>query len=634
MGIVDVFVRDLLIIMRIHTFAFGIGLSAMLAVSWPSGEAVAQTITDQYGTEILTEVLPPVTRRKVQQTQSVLHSGGGVAPIAVDKRGRFHLGGGSQKDNLLVNQMLGVVLLPTPSDVRPNGWPGVEGIWHDFEEFPKEVGFTLQDYIGRPVSLSSLDQMVKDVIVAYREGDRPVVDVLLPEQDITSGVVQLVVVESKLNRIRVEGVDVDTEEYIRSQMRVRKGEVVRTSDVLRDLSWVNKKPYRKVDLTYDSDPIFGTTDIVIKNYEERANWFYSGYEDSGTAFLGRDRLIVGFNLGDVFGPDRSLSYQFSSDFDFEHIRANTLVYTQDLPWRHSFTLLASFVSIESSLPLPFLAFPNVTNGENVQLSARYTVPLQSTENKTRQLDFGFDWKSIESNLEYIGSSPVNLLAANNRNPYEVYQFSVGYSETIQHRRAVTEFNIRGVWSPGDFSNQNTALVFAGNRPGSSSDYFYGTAGIEHNQELYKDWALRFKMEGQVASENLQASELFGAGGFDTVRGFEQRELVGDQGFWGTIELYTPDLALSRIFDWENESDELRFLGFFDAASVEQSSVVPAAPFGLINQRQIGSVGVGLRWSYSDWFKLRADYGYPVYTDTNRVGLNESGRFHIGATATF
>ncbi len=616
--------------MRIPTFAFGIGLSAALAVASPLLESSAQTITDQYGTEILTDVLPPATQSRVQQTQSVMQSGGGQGPIAVDNRGRYDLGptgrgGTPQDEEYLVNQMLGVVLLPTPGDVRPDGWPGVEGIWHDFENFPKQVGFALQNYIGKPVSLSSLDQMVKDVIVAYREGDRPVVDVLLPEQDITSGVVQLVVIESKLARVRVEGVDADTEQFLRSQMRVRNGEVIRASEVLRDLSWVNRSPYRKVDLVYAPGLEFGTTDVILKNYESRANWFYTGYEDSGTNFLGRDRLIVGFNFGDVFGPDRSLSYQFTSDLDFEHVRANSLVYTRSLPWKHSFTVLASFVSVESALIPVAAGAVGTTAGENVQLSARYTIPLSAPASRKREIDFGFDWKSNATNLEFGGAAAGFLAGV----PYEIFQFSLGYAETIQHRRGVTQFNIRGVWSPGDFNNFNSVETFAANRFLSSPDYFYGLASVEHQQRIYNDWSLRFKMQGQVASENLQASEQLGAGGYDSVRGFEQREMVGDQGFWGTVELYTPDLSLARIFDWENESDSLRFLGFFDAASLE--SVVPL-PGSLVNQTQIGSVGVGLRWNYSDWFKFRADYGYPVFTDN--VNLNESGRFHIGATATF
>lgn len=611
------------------------GISALAVVSLSGVSFAQQTVTDQYGTEILIDVLPPTVQNKVYETQSVLDTGGGEGPLKVDKLGRFYMGNGTGKggvsggpsdEEYLVNQLLGVVLLPRPGDVRPDGWPGVEGIWHDFQDFPRAVGLVLQSYIGKPVSLGSLDQMVKDVIVAYREGDRPVVDVLIPEQDITSGVVQLVVIESELARIRVEGVDADTEEYIRSQMRVKKGEVIRASDVLRDLSWINRSPYRKIDMVYAPGYEFGTTDVILKSYQTRANWFYTGYEDSGTDYLGQDRIIFGFNMGDVFGPNKSLSYQYTGDLDFEHVRANSLVYTQALPWRHWMTVLASYVSIDSDL-IPIAPGQNIdSNGDNVQLSGRYGIPLDGTSNRQREMDFGFDWKSNGNDLEFIDFANSNFQISNAR--VEIFQFSLGYQETIQHAKGVSQFDIRGVFSPGDFNNQNSDAVFNSSRAGSSSDYFYAIASFEHQHRLRDDWSARFKVQAQESNGNLQASEQLGAGGYDTVRGFDQRVARGDHGAWGTFELYTPEISLARIGDWENETDSLRFLGFFDAANLGNEDLLPGEP----SSYQIGSVGVGLRWNYSDWFKFRLDYGYPVFTEN--VIADESGRFHIGATATF
>ena len=148
--------------MRIQRFVSGL---AGLAVTAFASSAIAQhTVTDQYGTEILVDVLPPQVQSRVQQTQSVLDSGGGEGPIEVDELGRFDLGNaggkgssfGASQDEYLVNQLLGVVLLPSPGEVRLDGWPGVEGIWHDFEDFPQPVGHALQNNIGKPVSLSSL----------------------------------------------------------------------------------------------------------------------------------------------------------------------------------------------------------------------------------------------------------------------------------------------------------------------------------------------------------------------------------------------------------------------------------------------------------------------------------------------
>lgn len=615
--------------MRIQKLLSLLGLG-LIALS-PNIVTAQGTVTDQYGTEILMDVLPPETQGKVYDTRSVLDSGGGEGPLKVDKLGRFTLGdqGQSQSDEYLVNRMLGVVLLPRPGDVRSDGWPGVEGIWHDFDQFPREVGLVLQNYLGKPVSLSSLDQMVREVIVAYREGDRPVVDVLLPEQDITSGVVQLVVIESQLARVRVEGVDVDTEEFIRAQMRVRKGEVIRGSEVLRDLAWINRSPYRKVDMAYAPGYEFGTTDIILKPTTGRMNWFYVGYEDSGVDFLGPDRLIFGFNWGDVFGDDRSLSYQFTSDLDFEHVRGHSMVYTQNLPWRHWLTVLASYVSVHSDpIALGGGAFLN-SDGTNTQLSARYGIPLEGKNNSTREMDFGFDWKSNGNNLEF-GGALAGLVAnptANTR--VEIFQFSLGYKETIQHKRGVSQFDIRGVYSPGNFNDHNSDAQFTLARFGSSADYFYGNASFEHQHRLREDWSTRLKVTGQVASRNLQASEQLGAGGYDTIRGFDSRIVRGDHGFWGTFELYTPELSIGRISDWENETDSLRFLAFFDAASLGNETLLP----GEAGEQQIASVGIGARWKYSDWFTFRMDYGYPIITD-NVVGADESGRFHVGATATF
>ena len=83
-----------------------------------------------------------------------------------------------------------------------------------------------------------------------------------------------------------------------------------------------------------------------------------------------------------------------------------------------------------------------------------------------------------------------------------------------------------------------------------------------------------------------------------------------------------------MLNWENETDSLRFLGFFDAAVLGNEDLLVNEPSSF----ELGSVGIGLRWTYSDWFKFRLDYGYPVFTEN--VNADESGRFHLGATATF
>lgn len=628
----------------------GVASAAVL----PQSGFTQNTVTDEFGTTYITDTLPPAIQGDIQTTRQIMRNGGGQGPIQVDKRNRFSISqnrnytgtavGNTGGEELLVNQLLGVVLVPTPGDVRPSGWHGVEGVWHDFKDFPPEVGWALQKYLREPVSLTSLDRMVKDVIVAYREGDRPVVDVLLPEQDITSGVVQLVVIESKLSRIRVEGVDVDTEEYIRSQMRVRKGEVIRSSEILHDLAWLNRSPYRKVDLAYAPGREFGSTDVILKPYMSKTNSVFIGFDDSGTEFLGEERFNFGFNLGEFGNPGRSLAYQFTSDFDFEHVRANSVVYSHDLPWRHNLTLLASFVDIHGHIPLGG-GLPDIeTEGFNWQLSARYNIPLKSKERDfcpplfgdiqvRRDLHFGYDFKSNENDLEFGGILGQVIGDALN-NQVEIHQLTAGYKEVWQHPGGVSQLDVAGFFSPGNISNHNTDAVFNRARFGSESTYKYVTASFEHQHRLMQDWSMRFKTQGQIADGNLQASEQIGAGGYDIVRGFDQRVIRGDEGIWTTVELYSPEMSFGRIFDWPNAHgpcvDSFRPLAFFDAAAVSNVDLLP----GEANSQTIASVGAGFRWTYNDFFRLRFDYGKPVMSADVPDSVDTSGRFHIGATATF
>lgn len=641
------------------------------------------------------DALPPSTQRAVNQSRAIMQNGGGSGPLRVDQQNRYHIsqnpdytGVGTDLDSgqeeLLVNKLLGVVLVPTPGDVRPGGWPGVEGVWHDFKDFPAEVGWALQCYLHKPVSLTSLDEMVKDVIIAYREADRPVVDVLLPEQDITSGVVQLIVIESKLARIRVEGVDTDTEEYIRSQMRVRKGEVIRSSEVLHDLAWINRSPYRKVDLAHAPGLDFGTTDIILKPYYTKKDSWFVGYEDSGTELLGNERFLAGFNMGEFFGdPTQSLAYQYTSDWDFEHVHAQSVVYSKDLPWRHNITFLASFADIDTqfqSITGLFSPFINryESFGFNWQLSMRYNIPLKSKETylceplfgtiqRRRDMAFGFDFKTNDNNFNVFPNTSVpgglnaaqaaQFLANNqaladslsNSVSQEIYQFVYNYKEYWQHPKAVSQLDFTTYFSPGNFSQHNTDRTFSfpevpNSRPGlPSATYAYVNASFEHQRRLIQEWSMRGKVMGQLASDTLLSSEKFGAGGYDRVRGFDQRIILGDEGVYGTFELWAPEISLARIFDWPYAhgpcTDSLRLLAFVDAAAVKDKVEGAEA-------QSIASVGIGMRYTYNDFFDLRVDWGHPVMTDNVLVQnasspvspvaipLDETGRFHIGATATF
>jgi len=179
------------------------------------------------------------------------------------------------------------------------------------------------------------------------------------------------------------------------------------------------------------------------------------------------------------------------------------------------------------------------------------------------------------------------------------------------------------------------------RQNAEESYYIQRVQIARLQSLYfgaapkttsKDWSLFLKVEGQVADGALIPAEQFAVGGMNTVRGYEERTLLGDHGAVATLELRAPilqDLA-TRPFgrqasgqDPKTFVDRMQMLLFVDAGFISRSELLQ----GEEGTESIASAGVGFRWALSRYAQVRADVGYrfeELYEQDRGVG------FHLSA----
>jgi hemolysin activation/secretion protein len=129
----------------------------------------------------------------------------------------------------------------------------------------------------------------------------------------------------------------------------------------------------------------------------------------------------------------------------------------------------------------------------------------------------------------------------------------------------------------------------------------------------RDWSLFFKFEGQYADGALIPAEQFAVGGANTVRGYEERALLGDHGGFATLELRSPifqniltRVRLGRKEQAENRNiDRIQGLLFADGGFISRAELLQ----GEERTESIYSLGLGIRWSFSRFAQLRADAGY-------------------------
>ncbi|MFT5468933.1 MAG: hemolysin activation/secretion protein, partial [Verrucomicrobiales bacterium] len=405
----------------------------------------------------------------------------------------------------------------------------------------------------------------------------------------------------------------------KSQIRTEKGEVLRSSELMGDLAWMNRSPYRRVDLVYAPGFEFGTTDLILRTNEIDPFTAYWGYENSGNDLLGEHRWVGGMTWAEAWGPDRTLSYQLTTDLEFDTISSHSMVYSMPLPWRQSLTLLGSYV--DSAATVDIDGTPLDISGTSWQLSTRWAMPLKSIwENTSHELEIGTDFKSSNNNLEFGGAEFFDATT-------HIYQASIGYNLLAQGKKGATRIDLTGYISPGGIDDRNDDETFQQARADASSGYVYGTFGIEHSHRLPKEMTLRLRGQGQVSADNLLASEQLGIGGPSTVRGYDTSVARGDQGVLFSAELYSPTYSIADKFDWRGTTDELRFLAFVDYAAVSNANAAP----GELDDQNLLSVGVGARWVYDDWLRFRLDVGFPIDETVADPDAVESVRYHIGVT---
>lgn len=425
-------------------------------------------------------------------------------------------------------------------------------------------------------------------------------------------------------------------------MRLRPGDPIDSQKLLDDLNRVNHNPFRQVDAQFKQGAQIGQSDIILQSQEAFPLRLYTGYENSGTKLTGEDRLLAGFNWGNALGLDHQLNYQYMTDPDFEFVKAHSASYLIPLPWHHDLIFFGSYVDARSDLGAVSTNFNQFSqHGTSYQISMRYDVPLPGP-NQYVHHDFalGFDFKVSDNNLLFGGDTVT-------KSSPDVAQVVATYNALRRDPYGQTSLDVEGYFSPGNIDRDNTEQMLERLRPGVSADYFYLRGSVERVARLPHDFSWDIKLAGQVATDRLPPSEMLGVGGYDTVRGYEERTANGDQGWIFSNELRTPPTSLLRFLPLHlavprattapgekplasQYPDQLQFLCFWDYGTAHLLYHLPGEDANV----ELSSVGIGFRYVINPWLTVRFDYGWQLNPDPVSATSSESSRADMAVLLSY
>lgn len=486
-----------------------------------------------------------------------------------------------------------------------------------------EVDRVVAPFAGQRRDFGDVQRALEALQEAYRVRGYSAVQVYLPEQELARGEVQLRVVEARIARLEVSGNKYFDEANIRRSLpALAAGATPNANVVAKNLKLANENPAKQTNVVLRAGAKEGEVDARVDVVDESPSKWFLTLDNTGTPQTGYHRVGVGYQHANLANRDHAITLQYVTSVE-EPSQVGIYSIGYHLPLYHlgaSMDFVAGYSDVDAGstqTPSGALTF----SGRGGVVGARFNWHLDHHAGYDHKVVFGLDHRMYRNacSLGTFGPAGCGAAAAT----FNLTPVSATYAGTYTYPTGRVAFYAGASANIGGGSRGDTQALSAA-RANADAHYWLARAGLDWGQALPGDWQLRARLDAQHADEVLVPPEQFGIGGANSVRGFLERERADDRGHFGSLELYTPELATSvGLKDWN-----LRLLAFYDFGRVVRIDPLP----GEQHRDGIASAGIGVRVALPKRFSLRFDVANIV--DPGGTRERNHTRFSFGSVLSF
>jgi hemolysin activation/secretion protein len=449
----------------------------------------------------------------------------------------------------------------------------------------------LKKFLGDHYGLEGLQEAADELEREFRKQGFAFYRVTLVPQKLEKGVIKLLVTEFKIDSISIKGNEhYSSANIMRNLPTLEKGKAPNTAVLSRSMSMANALPSKSLKLQF-AESETGGIEARATVKDENPNFWFASLNNTGTDETGKWRLTGGYQFTNLFDRDHSMSLSYTlSPSDTSAVKQYGVYYK--VPFYESGSQFSALLA-RSDVNSGVVAQNFEVSGAGTILQLRYVKTLLQNGAYKQEFEFGLDNKLFDNDVTFFGSPQTGTGKVLSR------PISVSYNGSWATAGSSVDFNLGAFTNIAGGSNNQDA-DYNNLRAGATADWTTLHYGFGYNRVLGTSWFFRFKTSGQQSSDLLISGEQFGIGGIYSVRGFEERTLLGDSGVQANFELWAPGFSRWNI----------RPLVFIDMGHVETNQQTP----GLPDSHDIASTGAGLRWSLDNRLNMILDVGYVLNGD--------------------
>lgn len=417
-------------------------------------------------------------------------------------------------------------------------------------------------------------------------------------QEITNGIVQIQVVEGEIEQIEIQGLKRLQDYYIRSRLERVTQPPLNQQKLQNGLALLQLDPLIQ---TIQAELTTGSTSgksVLLINLEEAKALNLEISTDNyrppnigsyeGTIALSHDNVL---GWGDRFSGE----YSITEGLNLYNFHYNVPINPMDG------RIGLHYWNTDSQVTETLFNIFDIRN-QTQTFSVEYRQPVYRIPQNEWTLGLNLDIRNNRSSLEGV-SFCFSQPCRNGKTNITVLRFSQEWLNRAPNQilAARSQFNF------GIDAFDATVVNIEPNQ-----EFFSWLGQFQFVNRFNNDWLLLGRFYAQLAGDPLPIIEQFSLGGIDTVRGYEQNQIVTDNALLGSLELRIP---------LTQDPTVLQITPFIEGGTGWNKLLPDPDPATL------GGIGVGLRWLVVDGLTVRLDYAIPLVSlENSGNSLQEQGLY--------
>ncbi|MEM6403268.1 MAG: ShlB/FhaC/HecB family hemolysin secretion/activation protein [Cyanobacteria bacterium P01_D01_bin.116] len=470
----------------------------------------------------------------------------------------------------------------------------------------------IENNLPKTFSLQELLQIAAEVASFYAEKGYSTSGAIISIPEATRnqqrGIVNIKVIEGKLEEINVTGSRRLNGSYIKSRLGVSLDKPLNIEGLQERLQLLSLNPLiKQVSAQLSAGSRQGLSVLNVEFKEAKSFNTTLSLDNGRSPSVGSFQRQIFAREGNVTGLGDALSLGYSNTDGSNSLDAS---YTLPLNSQNG-TLRFSFNTTDSNvIEPPFDDINEDGRGSDIESqSSFYEISLRQplsrgVKNRTfREFALGISGSLRDSETSLLDEPFPLSPGADDEGDTRVFALRFFQDWTQQNAKEVIAFRSQlSVGLNALNSTVNERIPETGEFV-PDSRFFAWEGQAQWVRVLAPETLLLVRANAQLSDQGLLSSEQFTVGGLGSVRGYRQNQLLADNGVFASTEVQIPIL---RTGNKSAPTGILQIIPFFDIGTAWNNSGIENP-----STSTLVSLGMGLQWRNNNDFIARLNWGIPL-----------------------